>query len=235
MARRKIIYNKNMLSKKIINNKYFEIKSNIYIDARVMNVLTLFFGLTGIPNFITKRYLQGAIHLALLALVILGAAIFGGYFAGMPWGPILIVASYALAFLETKAYNMAHENNHSAMEKIDKSFVVAEWMSIILSLPIILLGTLCVWAFINSLGKSGSRVALGGEFLMFVAAVGIAVLLTGSCFYRKRVGKFKEELLSTNKFTAGHKGLYNAVNVLFVCDIATTIGVILMIVYMLLV
>ena len=89
-----------------------------------MKLLTLFFGLFGVPNFITKRYLQGTIHLTLFFLIVFGDSFFGGYYVQAPWRFILVVASYILAFLETRAYNrQINELEVDPIEESNKSFL----------------------------------------------------------------------------------------------------------------
>ena len=244
------------MERKILDSKYFRIKSNICIDKGTMNLVALFFGLFGIPNFITKRYLQGIVHLVLLFLIILGVLIFGSYFVSMPWGPILITISYVLVFFETKAYNQqvdrikihninpvkfntpqlevdeAKNDNTDLIEKVDKSFSVSVYASATLSFFILLFGLFDIWVFIGALRQNYSGGAAGGVLFVFIAVAIMVPLFVGVCICQEKAAQFKISLLQFGRFTKKHKNLLRSARNLFLCAVAIVIIVASLFLYM---
>lgn len=229
-----VLYNDGMLKDEKIFGGYFRIRSDVYIDEGVMRLLTLFFGLFGVPNFITRRYLQGAVHLILFSLAVLGVPFFGGYSVSMPWGLILVMISYILAFLETRAYNrQVDELKVNSAEKSDKSFVVSGGASITLSLFVILFGAFGIWSSIVSLKQPRTNNAvLAALAVLFVIMAIIIPLFIGVYCCRKNSTWFKTNLLQLGRFTKKHKTLLGLTNVLFWCDIViVTINVVMVVLF----
>ena len=237
---------------KISNSNYFRIRSNIFIDRGLMNILTLFFGLLGIPNFITKRYSQGAVHLILLLLASIGILIPRDYPVSVSWGPILITINYALAFLETKTYNWqvdtikkrspyvinsnGQENSVTQHKKIiivnkpDKNFLISGYTSIILLLAVALIELLIICLSIGSL-LDNQNMALAGVFIIIIEITIVTLLFSSVYNLKKELIQLKQDLLKTNKFKTKHQVIFRTVNNLFWCDVVLIACVVLIFIY----
>ena len=237
---------------KISNSNYFRIKSNIFIDRGLMNILTLFFGLLGIPNFITKRYSQGAVHLILLLLASIGVLIPRDYPVSASWGPILITINYAFAFLETKTYNWqvdtikkrspyiinpnGQENSATQYKDIiivnkpDMNFLISGYTSIILSLAVAFIELPIIYLSIGSL-LDHQNMALAGVFIIIIEITIVTLLFSSIYNLRKYLTQFKQDLLKINKFKTKHQVIFRTVNNLFWCDVILIACVVLIFVY----
>lgn len=237
---------------KISNSNYFRIRSNIFIDRGLMNLLTLFFGLLGIPNLITKRYPQGAVHLILLLLASIGILIPRDYPVSVSWGPILITINYALAFLETKTYNwqvdtikkrspyvinsngqensVTQHKNIIIVNKPDKNFLISGYTSIILSLAVALIELLIICLSIGSL-LDNQNMALAGVFIIIIEITIVTLLFSSVNNLKKELIQLKQDLLKTNKFKTKHQVIFRTVNNLFWCDVVLIACVVLIFIY----
>lgn len=217
-----------------------------------MNPLTLFFGLLGIPNLITKRYSQGAVHLILLLLASVGILIPRDYPVSVSWGPILITINYALAFLETKTYNWqvdtikkrspyatnsnGQENsatqhkNIIIVNKPDINYLISGYTSIILSLAVALIELSIICLFIGSLSANQNK-ALAGVFIIIIEITIITLFFSSVYILRKYLTQFKQNLLKINKFNTKHQVISKTVNILFWCDVVLIAYVVLIFAY----
>lgn len=217
-----------------------------------MNLLTLFFGLLGIPSFITKRYSQGAVHLVLLLLASIGILIPRDYPVSVSWGPILITINYALAFLETKTYNWqvdtikkrspyvinsnGQENSATQYKDIiivnrpDINYLISGYTSIILSLAVALIELLIICLSIGSL-LDNQNMALAGVFIIIIEITIVTLLFSSVNNLRKELIQLKQDLLKTNKFKTKHQVISRTVDILFWCDVILIACVVLIFVY----
>lgn len=236
----------------ISNSNYFRIRSNIFIDRGLMNLLTLFFGLLGIPNFITKRYSQGAVHLILLLLASIGILIPRDYPVSVSWGPILITINYALAFLETKTYNwqldtikklspyttnsngqensVTQHKNIIIVNRPDINYLISGYTSIILSLAVAFIELPIIYLSIGSL-LDNQNMALAGVFIIIIEITIVTLLFSSVYNLRKYLTQFKQDLLKINKFKTKHQVIFRTVNNLFWCDVILIACVVLIFVY----
>lgn len=237
---------------KISNSNYFRIRSNIFIDRGLMNLLTLFFGLLGIPNFITKRYSQGAVHLILLLLASIGILIPRDYPVSVSWGPILITINYALAFLETKTYNWQVDaikkqspcatnsngqessatqyKNIIIVNKPDINYLISGYTSIILSLAVAFIELPIIYLSIGSL-SANQNMALSGVFIIIIEITIVTLFFSSVYNLKKYLIQFKQDLLKINKFKTKHQVISRIANILFWCDVALIACVVLIFAY----
>ena len=217
-----------------------------------MNLSTLFFGLLGIPNFITKRYSQGAVHLILLLLASIGILIPRDYPVSVSWGPILIIINYALAFLETKTYNWqvdtikkrgsyiinsnsqessaTQHKNIIIVNKPDINYLISGYTSIILSLAVAFIELPIICLSIGSL-STNQNMALAGAFIIIIEITIITLLFSSVYILRKYLIQFKQDLLKINKFKTKHQVISRIVNILFWCDVVLIACVVLIFAY----
>lgn len=237
---------------KLSNSNYFRIRSNIFIDRGLMNLLTLFFGLLGIPNLITKRYSQGAVHLILLLLASIGILIPRDYPVSVSWGPILITINYALAFLETKTYNWqvdaikkrslyatnpnGQEDSATQHKKIiivnkpDINYLISGYTSIILLLAVAFIELSIICLSISSL-SANQNMALAGVFIIIIEITIVTLFFSSVYILRKYLTQFRQDLLKINKFKTKHQVISKTVNILFWCDVILIACVVLIFAY----
>jgi len=237
---------------KISNSNYFRIRSNIFIDRGLKNLSTLFFGLLGIPSFITKRYSQGAVHLILLLLASIGILIPRDYPVSVSWGPILITINYVLAFLETKTYNWQVDTikkrspyvinsngqegsttqykNIIIVNKPDINYLISGYTSIILSLAVAFIELSIICLSIGSL-SAHQNMALAGVFIIIIEITIVTLLFSSVYNLRKYLTQFKQDLLKINKFKTKHQVIFRTVNNLFWCDVILIACVVFIFVY----
>lgn len=120
------VYDDKSVRQNIFGSKYFSPKIDICINRGPMILMTIFTGLFGVLNFVTKRWVQGIVHVAMLVLI----------FLMMPLGWCLIVTSYVLAAIETGIYNQRvdelKKGNNRLVEKAEStSLSVLEVVDII--------------------------------------------------------------------------------------------------------
>lgn len=237
---------------KISNSNYFRIRSNIFIDRGLINLLTLFFGLLGIPNFITKRYSQGAVHLILLLLASIGILIPRDHPVSVSWGPILIAINYALASLETKTYNWqvdtikkrspystnsnGQENSATQHKNIiivnrsDINYLISGYTGIILSLAVAFIELSIICLSIDSL-SANQNMASAGVFIIIIEIIIVTLFFSSVHNLRKYLTQFKQDLLKINKFKTKHQVISRTVNILFWCNVVLIACVVLIFAY----